>query len=119
MKASPGQVITFSGASLVEGDVVKISGDFAVAKCDSDEMAIGIVVVASDSFDNCSVLINKPLLEVVTTDALTAGDLVQASAEDGEIEKHVADQVAVGICIKGAGSGSKVVFAMFGKAKVV
>lgn len=107
IKALPGHTIAFkTSQSLVEGDFVVISGseDLTVEKATAAGKADGIVVVPPEH-GMCTVLLNKPIVEVTAGDAVTAGQDVEIHAGGGVAPVGTGEKV--GVALKTATAGNK------------
>jgi tetrahydromethanopterin S-methyltransferase subunit H len=104
VKALPAQTLTFNTSeALVEGDFVVVSGEMAVSKAGAGVEADGVVVVAPEH-GLVSILINKPVVELVAGGTITAGADVEIGAS-GVVAK--ATGVKVGVALKGAVASGK------------
>jgi len=112
IKAIPAQTLTFktSDNSMVEGDFVVVSGDMTVSKAGAGVKADGVVVVAPE-MGLVTILINKPVLELVAGSAVTAGQEVEIDATGKVAPKSTGE--AVGKVFKGATAGNKAYVAFY------
>jgi predicted homoserine dehydrogenase-like protein len=107
IKALPAQILTFkTSADLVEGDFVVIdsSADMTVVKAGAGVEADGVVAVAPE-FGLVSILINKPVVELVVDADVTAGSDVEVGASGGV--QTVATGKKVGVALKTATATNK------------
>lgn len=82
IKALPAQILTFkTSADLAEGDFVVIdsSADMTVVKAGAGVEADGVVAVAPE-FGLVSILINKPVVELVVDADVTSGSDVEVGS---------------------------------------
>lgn len=107
IKALPAQILTFkTEADLAEGDFVVIdsSADMSVVKAGAGVEADGVVAVAPE-FGLVSILINKPVLELVVDADVQAGADVEVGTSGGVAPLSAG--VKVGVALKVATATNK------------
>ena len=110
-----GEIVTFTvatGQTIVKGDIVDITGDWEISKANAvSDKAIGVALSGGGEGEKVEVLTMAPIINVVASGAVVAGNFLTPSTTAGAVQAFVETitgagvvviQVIVGVAMEGA-----------------
>lgn len=82
----PGEIVGFRAtADIMAGQVVEVTGSFAVAPASAGSVkAVGVALMTVSAGEMVSVVLGRPLVLVTASDVVNAGDVL-AAADGGKV----------------------------------